>query len=242
MLKNPLEMDLNDHPNTLLVGKTRVNGRPHGRKQIRKVGNEFFSLIPPPPTAQQQFYEALSNSWWNSKSKLWNYTINVDPSARRRNGVWRSFTWKQMRTDFINTIKDTLFCSYIILDLEEFAIFFEIGEKNHKFHCNLCIKIDDRADDRTAYLIREKLMNEYGQNGYSVNFKNHKEVFKQPDIYNMKDASYMTHIGYPPAHFALQCKIPKTLALKQFYYVAKHRDFPYNILKKTYSNHVFKWI
>lgn len=149
----------------------------------------------------QRFYEDKSEEWYNSKSNLWNFTVNPDlmklPPAQRNNLSVKRYLWKHVK----KIVKSPL----ISFAIEEIIIYWEWGEKNGKLHCNICMKIDPKEDPRCVNYLLDKftVLDRFVRNG----FKDHKKKFKRPDIYNMKDAQFMTKLGHPPIHLVNKHKM-----------------------------------
>lgn len=156
--------------------------------------------------ATQGFYETLCQAWFESSSKLWNFTINPDPKKPSR-----SLNSKFDKQEYFGKIKDSLlkkrigdFVSQLINSkklhgvVEEAVLYWEYGDKSGKFHCNCTMKINPVVDDKTHYFIRNT-MGDYFGGERSVYFKDGRK-FKSQDIYNCKDAGFMAKLGHKPLH------------------------------------------
>lgn len=160
-------------------------------------------LMPPPKVANvQKFYESLAEEWYNDKScRLWNFTINPDP--RKMEKKWSNKSIENWLTKEVNST----FCrnKYIRSHILEYVIFYEIGEKNGKFHCNICTKFKKETEERLLHVIKDKIYTKFGKQ--SLNIKD-QHIFDKPDVYNNKDAAYMTHIGHRPKYYKIEHEQP----------------------------------
>lgn len=156
-------------------------------------------LMPPPKVDNvQKFYETLADEWYQNKNvKLWNFTINPDP--RKMDPKWSNKSIENWMTKEINGV----FCrnKYIRELILEYVIFYEIGDKNGKFHCNVTTKFSGEAEDRMQHIIKDKINTKFGSR--SLNIKD-QHTFKSPDVYNNKDASFMTKMGHRPKYYKLE--------------------------------------
>lgn len=113
--------------------------------------------------ATQGFYETLCQAWFESSSKLWNFTINPDPKKPSR-----MLNSKFDKQEYFGKIKDSLlkkrigdFVTSLINSkklhgvVEEAVLYWEYGEKSGKFHCNCTLKINPVVDDKTHFFYRE---------------------------------------------------------------------------------------
>ena len=156
-------------------------------------------LMPPPKVANvQKFYESLAETWFEDKSvRLWNFTINPDP--RKMDKKWSNKKTENWITKEVNS---TL-CrnKYIRSHILEYVIFYEIGEKNGKFHCNVCTKFRGDTEERLLHVLKDKIYTKFGK--LSLNIKD-QHTFNGADVYNNKDAAYMTHIGHRPKYYKIE--------------------------------------
>jgi len=148
----------------------------------------------------QEYYDNKSKEWWEGNSRLWNFTINPDlsklkPDQRNNNSV-KNYLWKN--------IKKIISHKLISFVIEECIIYWEWGTKSGKFHCNICMKIDPDEDVRTSNYLLDKFesLDRRSRQG----FKDQRKLFKREDIYNCKDAAYMTKMGHPPIHLVNKIK------------------------------------
>jgi hypothetical protein len=156
-------------------------------------------LMPPPKVDKVQlFYETMAEQWYQNKSvKLWNFTINPDP--RKMDKKWSNKQIENWLTKEINNV----FCrnKYIRELILEYVIFFEIGDQKGKFHCNVTTKFRGESEDRMLHIIKDKINTKFGSR--SLNIKD-QHTFKSPDVYNNKDASFMTKMGHRPKYYKLE--------------------------------------
>ena len=163
-------------------------------------------LMPPPKVENvQRFYETLADEWYQNKNvKLWNFTINPDP--KKMDPKWSNKSIENWMTKEINSV----FCrnKYIRELILEYVIFYEIGEKNGKFHCNVTSKFSNKTEDRVQHILKDKITSKFGKRGFSLNIKN-QHIMQRPDVYNNKDASYMTKMGHRPKYYRLEHDKPE---------------------------------
>lgn len=166
------------------------------RSLKRRDSKRYFSLtIEKKVKSPTKHYEARLEQWWNSPCHLWNITINPDSkvhSQRSDNKTWGELDIKQTFNKLDQVIhrilNNDIFAQYI----KSFIIFFEIGDKNGKPHCNLCINAYTDTPVKVVHIIIDKLKSYVGRNSYSTNFKDQRKLFSRPDIYNAKDATFMS--------------------------------------------------
>ncbi len=165
-------------------------------------------LMPPPKVDKvQEFYESLADKWYQNKQvKLWNFTINPDP-RKIPDKKWSNKRIENWMTKEINSV----FCrnKYIRELILEYVIFYELGEKNGKFHCNVTTKFCIETEDRMQHILKDKITTKFGKGGYSLNIKNQHNM-ERPDTYNNKDASYMTKMGHRPKYYVIEHIQPDT--------------------------------
>ncbi len=156
-------------------------------------------LMPPPKVEQvQKFYETLADEWYQNKNvKLWNFTINPDP--RKMDKKWSNKSIENWMTKEINSI----FCrnKYIRELILEYVIFYEIGDQKGKFHCNVTTKFRGESEDRMQHILKDKINSKFGHRSLNIK-EQHK--FERPDVYNNKDASFMTKMGHRPKYYKLE--------------------------------------
>jgi len=153
----------------------------------------FFSpTIDKKVESYTQEYQAILNKWWDSNSKLWNITINPDYKAKTHvcAARWGDLNIKQtfskLRKVILKTLNTAIYASYI----KSFIIFYELGDKNGKPHCNLCINSFPDTPDKVQHIILDTLKKHVGRTKFSTNLKDQRKL-SEPDYYNSKDASFM---------------------------------------------------
>ena len=160
-------------------------------------------LMPPPKVDNvQKFYETMSEEWYLDKTvKLWNFTINPDPKKYEKK--WSNKSIENWMTKEINSV----FCrnKYIRGMILEYVIFYELGEKNGKFHCNVTTKFRGDTEDRIQHILKDKIHTKFGIKSLNI-----KEQHKMPrcDSYNNKDASFMTKMGHRPKYYTIEHDTP----------------------------------
>lgn len=142
----------------------------------------------------QNFYDSLSKEWFDGNDHLWNFTLNPD---------LRKVTVGQKKNPSDATVKQFL-KKYIIkvlnnknirFAIKETVVYWEWGEKNNKFHCNVCIRADSKEDSRCYKYVLDK----FKTIDFTCKFKDQR-TFKLPDSYNCKDAAFMSKMGHAPLH------------------------------------------
>jgi len=160
-------------------------------------------LMPPPKVDNvQKFYETLADEWYQNKNvKLWNFTINPDP--KKMDPKWSNKSIENWMTKEINSV----FCrnKYIRELILEYVIFYEIGDQKGKFHCNVTTKFRGESEDRMQHILKDKINTKFGKR--SLNIKEQHKM-ERPDVYNNKDASYMTKMGHRPKYYRLEHEKP----------------------------------
>ena len=156
-------------------------------------------LMPPPKVGTvQRYYETISKEWYKLPDvKLWNWTINPDP--KKLDKKWSN---KQIENFLTEEIAHT-FCSnkFIRSHLLEYILFYEIGEKNGKFHVNVCTKFKGSTEDKLTHIIKDKMQRKFGNK--ALNLKNQKKM-PEYDHYNNKDAAYMSAVGHKPRWYKVE--------------------------------------
>lgn len=162
----------------------------------RRDSKHYFSLtIEKKVESLTKHYENLLELWWDSPYKLWNITINPDYKAlsgRSDNKTYGELNIKQTFKTLTVVINKILNTDIMSQYLQSYIIFFELGDKNGKPHANLCIKAFKNTPDKVAYIILDALKNRVGRTKYSTNLKDQRKLFSKPDIYNAKDATFMS--------------------------------------------------
>jgi len=167
--------------------------------------NNGTIVIPLGPTIvtkeeTQRYYETLCQTWFESKSKLWNFTINPDP--KKTSGP-QCETFGKLKDSLIRKrISDhvKLFFNRKKLHdvVEEAVLYWEYGDKTGKFHCNCTIKVNPKTDDKVRFVIEHEFQDTYGSNR-AIYFKDGRK-FNSADIYNCKDAGFMAKMGSKPLY------------------------------------------
>jgi len=166
------------------------------RSMKKRDSKRFFSLtIEKKVKSVTRHYETMLEQWWNGPNHLWNITINPDyktHSQRSDNKTWGELdikqTFKKLDQVVFRILNNDIFAQYI----KKFIIFFELGDKNGKPHCNLCINAFKDTPIKVVHIIIDKLKSYVGRNSYSTNLKDQRKLFSKPDIYNAKDATFMS--------------------------------------------------
>ena len=175
-------------------------------KRIRKktLGSKLFSPYYPPAYCQK-YFDALLWCYYNEPgTKQWNYTINPDPrKCPQKDHTYKTFgiyTDKQTFNHFKRSIKNEVIINKKIMPyIKEYLLFFEYGEKNGKPHCNLVLLMEPETPDAIRFYIKNRLMI-YGTSNHTIDHKDQKKTFKKPDIYNQKDAAFMSTLGFKPVY------------------------------------------
>lgn len=160
----------------------------------------------PPADTVQKHYEQIASSWFNSTNHIWNWTINPNPRQTVNTSGYpktiSKLTNKQLYRYITREVK-SLFSSKItfMTNVIEIILFFEYGDKNGKFHCNLCTLWNKDTDYKIQHYITDQLKNIFGNSNYAIKYTDHKKHFKKEDSYNNKDASFMSTCGYKPKHY-----------------------------------------
>lgn len=187
-----------DIMNMILV-KKEGTGNSQNRCVSRDKRHKSLVLMPPPKVGSvQKYYEQLSKEWYNQDNvKLWNWTVNPDP--KKLDKKWSN---KQIE-NFLTEEIATTFCSnkFIREHLLEYVLYFEIGEKNGKFHVNVCTKFRGNTEDRLTHIIKDKMQRKFGNK--ALNLKDQKKM-PEYDHYNNKDAAWMSHVGHKPKWFKVE--------------------------------------
>jgi len=168
---------------------------PRANRREKRDSKAFFSLtIEKKVESLTRHYETVLEQWWDSPAQLWNITINPDyksHSSRSDNKTWGQLdiqqTFKKLDRIVYKMLNTGIFAQYV----KSFIIFFELGDKNGKPHCNLCISAFKETPLKVVHIIIDKLKSYVGRNSYSTNFKDQRKLFSRPDIYNAKDATFM---------------------------------------------------
>ena len=153
--------------------------------------------------ATQAFYETLCTSWYESGSKLWNFTINPDPKkcsciqskGCEYFGKLKDSLIKKRISEYITTFFNSKKMHGVV---REAVLYWEYGNKSGKFHCNCTILVNSDTDDKTRFLIEHHFEDYFGNNR-AVYFKDGRK-FKSEDIYNCKDAGFMAKCGHKPLY------------------------------------------
>lgn len=175
---------------------------PTETKKNKQLRDSVISLIQLSPQKRDinKFYDDLSASWYESNSHLWNYTFNPDLGkvTTKKRGYYPDLLVKRYCRKLILSIVNSKNISFAI---EEVVIYWEWGDKNKKFHCNICIRADIGEDARYQHFITDKLRSK----GQCV-LKDQKKMPKY-DYYNIKDAAFMSKCGHPPIHLVNKSKM-----------------------------------
>lgn len=167
----------------------------------RKLGSKLFSPYYPPAYCQKYFDSLLDCYYKQLGTKQWNYTINPNPRGMANNiKTYSQLTDKQLFSHYKKNIKSDIILNKAIMPyIREYLIFFEYGDKNGKPHCNLVLLMEPETPDKIKFFISNRLKI-YGTSNYTINFKDQKQTFKSPDIYNQKDVSFMYSLGIKPIY------------------------------------------
>jgi len=212
------------------------------RKRIRKdiQGSKLFSPYYPPKRCQA-YFDALLWCYYNENgTKQWNFTINPDPS-KCPNKDYNSKTFgrmtdKQVFGNFKRNIKNDIVLNKKLMPfIREYLIFSEYGDKNGKPHCNLVLLMEPETPDKIIFYIKNRLMI-YGTSHHTIDFKNQKQTFKKPDIYNQKDAGFMSTLGFKPVYGINKHSISRQNLLNQVKNSRiEYSYYPYTVCDKNRS-------
>lgn len=183
----------------MIIIKNQGTGDSQNKCVSRDRRYKSLILMPPPKAGTvQKYYESLSEEWYKLPDvKLWNWTINPDPKK-----IDKKWSNKQIENFLVEEVANT-FCSNKLIRscLLEYVMYFEIGEKNGKFHVNVCTKWKADTEDRITHIIKDKMTTKFG--GKGLNLKNQKRM-PEYDHYNCKDAGYMSAVGHKPRWYKIE--------------------------------------
>lgn len=175
------------------------------RKRVlrNRLDSNFFSPYYPPTKCQKYFDSLMSDYYNQTGTHQWNYTISPNPKQTAFASSPKTYgqlTDLQLFSHFKrNILKEIILRKTILPYIREYSIFYEYGDKNGKPHCNLVLLMEPNTPDKHHYYILNRLKI-YGISTHAVQFKNQKNTFKSPDIYNQKDVSYMLTLNIRPTY------------------------------------------
>lgn len=185
------------------------------QKKIRpgiRDSNNLLVVTIPPKTATS-FLETVAQQWFETSYELHNFTIN--PYLKHKTRLQQNghhLTFGQLSDDQIlrmskaelkkligkgpPLIKDTCVGFYLCP---------EYGDNNGKFHLNLSVAFHAATSEKVGYWLKDKLKQIFGTTQYSIKHTYHSKWMKKPDVYQMKDATFMSSLSKT----SLYCLLPE---------------------------------